>query len=123
MASGLWRFARRDEHAKVHQQAQVDLERTDAQLELASAASKNALKARDNYVLNMKKRTSEAMQLISAAKQAKRAFALLMLNVDRFRDINEVLGYAQGDLSFRCNVDYRGQVTNLRIGRNDGYRG
>lgn len=53
------------------QQAQVDLERTDAQLELAGAASKNALKARDNYVLNMKKRTSEAMQLISAAKQAK----------------------------------------------------
>ncbi|MGD9587833.1 MAG: PspA/IM30 family protein [Pyrinomonadaceae bacterium] len=53
------------------QQAQVDLERTDAQLEMASAASKNALKARDNYVLNMKKRTSEAMQLISAAKQAK----------------------------------------------------
>lgn len=53
------------------QQAQVDLERTDAQLELASAASKNALKARDNYVLNMKKRTAEAMQLISAAKQAK----------------------------------------------------
>lgn len=53
------------------QQAQVDLERTDAQLELAGAASKNALKARDNYVLNMKKRTAEAMQLISAAKQAK----------------------------------------------------
>ena len=53
------------------QQAQVDLERTDAQLEMASSASKNALKARDNYVLNMKKRTAEAMQLISAAKQAK----------------------------------------------------
>ena len=53
------------------QQAQVDLERTDAQLELAGSASKNALKARDNYVLNMKKRTAEAMQLISAAKQAK----------------------------------------------------
>lgn len=53
------------------QQAQVDHERTEAQLELASAASKNALKARDNYVLNMKKRTAEAMQLISAAKQAK----------------------------------------------------
>ena len=34
-------------------------------------ASKQALKARDNYVLNMKKRTAEAMQLISAAKQAK----------------------------------------------------
>jgi phage shock protein A len=53
------------------QQAQVDLERTKAQLELATVASKNALKARDNYVLNMKKRTAEAMQLISAAKQAK----------------------------------------------------
>lgn len=53
------------------QQAQVDLERTDAQLEFATAASANALKARDNYVLNMKKRTAEAMQLISAAKQAK----------------------------------------------------
>jgi phage shock protein A len=53
------------------QQAQLDLERTGAQLEHASLASKQALKARDNYVLNMKKRTSEAMQLISAAKQAK----------------------------------------------------
>jgi hypothetical protein len=28
-------------------------------------------------------------------------------------------GYAaQGDLTFRCNVDYRGAVTGLRIGRN-----
>ena len=24
-------------------------------------------------------------------------------------------GYAQGDLSFRCNVDYRGAVTGLRV--------
>ena len=53
------------------QQAQMDLERTGAQLDNASLASKQALKARDNYVLNMKKRTAEAMQLISAAKQAK----------------------------------------------------
>lgn len=53
------------------QQAQVDMERTGAQLEHASLASKQALKARDNYVLNMKKRSAEAMQLISAAKQAK----------------------------------------------------
>ena len=29
--------------------------------------------------------------------------------------------YAAGDLSFRCNVDYRGAVTNLRIGRNMAY--
>ncbi len=53
------------------QQAQIDLERTKVQLEHAQAASKQALKMRDNYVLNMKKRTAEAMQLISAAKQAK----------------------------------------------------
>ncbi len=53
------------------QQAQVDMERTSAQLEHATLASKQALKARDNYVLNMKKRSAEAMQLISAAKQAK----------------------------------------------------
>ena len=31
---------------------------------------------------------------------------------------------AQGDLSFRCNVDYRGAVSNVRIGRNQAaYRG
>jgi len=53
------------------QQAQMDLERTSVQAEHATVASKQALKARDNYVLNMKKRTAEAMQLISAAKQAK----------------------------------------------------
>lgn len=53
------------------QQAQVDLERTSAQADQAQLSSKQALKARDNYVLNMKKRSAEAMQLISAAKQAK----------------------------------------------------
>jgi len=53
------------------QQAQQDLERTTAQADQAQLSSKQALKARDNYVLNMKKRTAEAMQLISAAKQAK----------------------------------------------------
>ena len=30
--------------------------------------------------------------------------------------------YAQGDLTFRCNVDYRGAVTNIRIDRNSNYR-
>ncbi len=53
------------------QQAQVDHEKTKAQVEYAENASKQALKARDNYVLNMKQRTAEAMQLISASKQAK----------------------------------------------------
>ncbi|MGH9943841.1 MAG: PspA/IM30 family protein [Pyrinomonadaceae bacterium] len=53
------------------QQAQLDLQRTGQQLEHAGVASKQALKARDNYVLQMKRRTAEAMQLISQAKQAK----------------------------------------------------
>ena len=53
------------------QQISSDLERTEVQAEHAQLASHQALKARDNYVLNMKKRTAEAMQLISAAKQAK----------------------------------------------------
>jgi hypothetical protein len=30
--------------------------------------------------------------------------------------------YAAGDLTFRCNVDYRGAVTNVRISSNDTYR-
>lgn len=46
-----------------------------------------------NRVL-LKEKLAEA---VASAKQSKRAFALLMLNVDRFRDINEVLGYGQGD--------------------------
>ena len=28
--------------------------------------------------------------------------------------------YAAGDLTFRCNVDYRGAVTNVRVNRNRG---
>src|SRR5213080_219983 len=53
------------------QQAQVDLQKTGHQLEHASLASKQALKARDNYVLQMQRRTSEAMQLINQSKQAR----------------------------------------------------
>src|SRR5438034_3499430 len=53
------------------QQAQMDLLKTSQQLEHASLASKQALKARDNYVLQMQRRTAEAMQLISQSKQAK----------------------------------------------------
>ena len=53
------------------QQAQLDLHKTTQQLDYAGTASKQALKARDNYVLQMKKRTAEAMQLINQSKQAK----------------------------------------------------
>src|ERR671917_219988 len=53
------------------QQAQIDLQKTGQQLEHASVASKQALKARDNYVLQMQRRSAEAMQLINQSKQAK----------------------------------------------------
>src|ERR1700682_1162891 len=66
---------RRDDIATAYigqlQQAQVDLQKTGHQLEHASLASKQAMKARDNYVLQMQRRTSEAMQLINQSKQAK----------------------------------------------------
>jgi phage shock protein A len=53
------------------QQAQLDLSKTGQQLEHAGLASKQALKARDNYMLQMQRRTAEAMQLINQSKQAK----------------------------------------------------
>jgi len=53
------------------QQAQLDLQKTSQQLEHASLASKQALKARDNYVIQMQRRSAEAMQLINQSKQAK----------------------------------------------------
>src|SRR3989441_5118169 len=53
------------------QQAQLNLQRTGHQLEHASLASKQALKARDNYMLQMQRRSAEAMQLINQSKQAK----------------------------------------------------
>ena len=53
------------------QQAQVDLQKTGQQLEHAARASDQARKARDNYVLQMQRRTAEAMQLINQSKQAK----------------------------------------------------
>ena len=53
------------------QQAQVDLQKTGQQLDHATNASKQALKARDNYVLQMQRRTAEAMQLINQSKQAR----------------------------------------------------
>jgi phage shock protein A len=53
------------------QLAQMDLQKTSQQLEHATLASKHALKARDNYVLQMQRRTAEAMQLINQSKQAK----------------------------------------------------
>src|ERR671916_712872 len=53
------------------QQAQLDLLKTGQQLDHASRASEQARKARDNCILQMQRRTSEAMQLINQSKHAK----------------------------------------------------
>ena len=53
------------------QQAQLDLSKTGQQLDHAARASEQARKARDNYILQMQRRTAEAMQLINQSKQAK----------------------------------------------------
>lgn len=53
------------------QQAQIDLQKTRQQLEHASKASEQALRARDNYVLQMQRRSAEAMQLINQSKHAR----------------------------------------------------
>lgn len=53
------------------QQAQLDLQKTSQQLEHATRASEQARKARDNYIIQMKRRSAEALQLINQSKQAK----------------------------------------------------
>lgn len=53
------------------QEKQTGLASAREQLEVAKRASQQALKFRDNYMLEMKKRQSEAMQLINENKRAK----------------------------------------------------
>ena len=53
------------------QSLQKSLEGTKVQLQAAKVASEKALKFRDNYMLQMKKKSDEAMQLIAASKQAR----------------------------------------------------
>src|ERR1041385_1891509 len=53
------------------QTMQKSLETTKVQLQGAKVASEKALKFRDNYMLQMKKKSDEAMQLIAASKQAR----------------------------------------------------
>ncbi len=53
------------------QSNQKNLETTRMNLDQAKVASEKARKFRDNYMLQMKKKQDEAMQLIAASKQAK----------------------------------------------------
>jgi phage shock protein A len=65
----------RDDIARTYisalQEKQTALERSREQLEQAKIASQKAMQFRDNYLLQMKKRSNEAMQLINQAKQTK----------------------------------------------------
>jgi len=65
----------RDDIAKTYiaqmQEKRTALERSREQLEQARKASQQAIRFRDNYMLQMKKKSAEAMQLINASRQAK----------------------------------------------------
>jgi phage shock protein A len=58
-------------YISVLQEKQNSLASAREQLEVSKRASQQALKFRDNYMLEMKKRQSEAMQLINENKRAK----------------------------------------------------
>jgi phage shock protein A len=53
------------------QTTQKSVETTRAQLGAAKVASEKALKFRDNYIIQMKKKSDEAMHLIAQSKQAR----------------------------------------------------
>jgi phage shock protein A len=65
----------RDDIAKTYitalQEKQTALERSQAQLVTAQAASKQARKFLDDYILQVKKRTAEAQHLVNEARAAK----------------------------------------------------
>jgi phage shock protein A len=65
----------RDDLARLYitqmQEKQTALDRSRSQLESARAASVQARKFRDNYILQMKKRSAEAQQLVNEARAAK----------------------------------------------------
>ena len=65
----------RDDIAKTYitalQEKQLALDRSRAQLETATTASAQAKKFLDNYILQVKKRTAEAQQLVNEARAAK----------------------------------------------------
>ena len=65
----------------------------EAQATIARMAHYDALTSLPNRTL-LRERVLEA---ISAAKEEHRSLALLLLSVERFHEINDTLGYAQGD--------------------------
>ena len=65
----------RDDIARMYissmQEKRTSLARSTEQLELSKKASQQAVRFRDNYILEMKKRSAEAMQLINQSRQAR----------------------------------------------------
>jgi phage shock protein A len=65
----------RDDIAKTYitalQEKQIALERSRAQLETARTASEQAKRFLENYILQVKKKTAEAQQLVNEARAAK----------------------------------------------------
>lgn len=68
---------------------------------------------------------NNAMRVTSITEVQRRNNGLrvsgTMSSGERFSGPYANRAYAAGDVTFRCNVDYRGAVTNVRIGRNMAY--
>ena len=61
---------------------------------------------------------------IAAAREQRRSFALLVLDVDRFREINEVIGYGRGDrllqgIGQRLQQTLNGGASLAHLGRDE----
>lgn len=76
------------------------------------------------YGMNMR---VTAITNVERRRSGLRVSGLIDSNGGSYPPNGQAYGYhnqgyaATGDLSFRCNVDYRGAVTNVRIGRNNGW--
>ena len=68
---------------------------------------------------------NNAMRVTSITDVQRRSNGLRVVGTmgsgERFSGPYANHAYAAGDVTFRCNVDYRGAVTNVRIGRNMAY--
>lgn len=112
-------------HQMSHQTAQNLLaERTQALEELKQAEEKLKYMANYDYLTSLPNRSSFMNTLsiaIDHAKQNKKLFALLFLDIDHFKMINDTLGHTTGDLllkAFATRIKYciRQTDTAARLG-------
>ncbi len=68
--------------------------------------------ARVTAITNVERRNNNGLRVSGLIDSGMGGY-----NQQQYNGYNQQ-AYAQGDLRFRCNVDYQGRVTNIRINRN-----